>query len=162
MIAETISLGILSLPRAISAVGIVPGVLLILGLGLVATYTGYVLFQLKMAHPHITTFADATALVMGRLGRWIGEVTQALILIFIMAAHVLTFSVMMNTLTEHGLCTIVWTVIGAAVSFLVACPRTLKANSYYSIFCETFVHITNWTSADTRGQRASRSRRRPS
>lgn len=40
MIAETISLGILSLPSVLATVGMVPGVLLIAGLGAIATYTG--------------------------------------------------------------------------------------------------------------------------
>lgn len=40
MIAETIALGILSLPSALATLGMVPGVILIVGLGLIATYTG--------------------------------------------------------------------------------------------------------------------------
>lgn len=51
MIAETISLGILSLPSALATVGFVPGVIFILGLGLIATYTGYVMWQVKMKYP---------------------------------------------------------------------------------------------------------------
>lgn len=70
MIAETISLGILSLPSVLAAVGIVPyvqirndphaltdgassGVILIVGLGIIATYTGYVIGQFKLAYPHV-------------------------------------------------------------------------------------------------------------
>lgn len=52
MIAETISLGILSLPSVLAAIGIVPGVILIAGLGILATYTGYTIHQFKMAYPH--------------------------------------------------------------------------------------------------------------
>ena len=71
MIAETISLGILSLPSALAAIGIVPyvhppngrrsqrltvlssGVILIIGLGIIATYTGYVIGQFKLAYPQV-------------------------------------------------------------------------------------------------------------
>jgi amino acid permease len=42
MIAETISLGILSLPSVLARIGLVPGLILIVGLGIVATYTGWV------------------------------------------------------------------------------------------------------------------------
>ena len=45
MIAETVSLGILSLPSVLATIGFVPGIVLIIGLGLLATYTGYVLGQ---------------------------------------------------------------------------------------------------------------------
>ena len=53
LIAETISLGILSLPSVLATVGMAPGVILIAGLGIIATYTGYVFWQFKMAYPHV-------------------------------------------------------------------------------------------------------------
>lgn len=59
MIAETISLGILSLPSVLATVGIVGGLITLIGLGLIATYTGYVLGQFKLAYPHVHNMADA-------------------------------------------------------------------------------------------------------
>jgi len=53
MIAETVSLGILSLPAVLAGVGIVAGLILIAGLGVMATYTGYTIWQFKMAYPHV-------------------------------------------------------------------------------------------------------------
>jgi amino acid permease len=53
MIAETISLGILSLPSVLATVGLVPGFLLILGLGVIATYSGYVIGQFKERYPWV-------------------------------------------------------------------------------------------------------------
>lgn len=50
MTAETVSIGILSLPSVLATVGIVPGVLLIAGLGGVATYTGYTIWQFKLEY----------------------------------------------------------------------------------------------------------------
>lgn len=136
MIAETISLGILSLPHVSSTVGLVPGVLLILILGLIATYTGYVVYQFKMEYPQTLTIADGLKIQFGRPGRWIAEVSQDLELIFIMAAHIVIFSVCFNVLTDHALCTTLWMAIAAAVSFLVSLPRTMKGNRYFSMFCE--------------------------
>jgi amino acid permease len=54
LIAETVSLGILSLPSVLATIGMVPGVILIAGLGLLATYTGYVFWQFKMEHPYVS------------------------------------------------------------------------------------------------------------
>lgn len=51
MIAETVSLGILSLPSALATLGFVPGMILILGLGLLATYTGYMIGSFKLHYP---------------------------------------------------------------------------------------------------------------
>jgi amino acid permease len=53
MIAETISLGILSLPSVLAAIGLVPGIILIAGLGILATYTGYVIGQFKLKYPYV-------------------------------------------------------------------------------------------------------------
>ncbi|KAI7457208.1 hypothetical protein KC351_g18770, partial [Hortaea werneckii] len=50
MIAETVSLGILSLPSALATLGYIPGILLILTLGLLSWYTGHIIYQLKMQH----------------------------------------------------------------------------------------------------------------
>ena len=111
MIAETIALGILSLPSALATLGLVPGVVLIIDLGLLATYTGYTFGQFKLAYPHVHNMADAGEVIAGPIGREIFGIAQMIFLIFLMGCHVLTFSIMMNTLTEHGTCTIVFTII---------------------------------------------------
>jgi amino acid permease len=53
MVAETISLGVLSLPAALSVLGIIPGLILIVFLGILASYTGYVIGQFKIRYPHV-------------------------------------------------------------------------------------------------------------
>ena len=60
MIAETISLGILSLPSVLARLGLVPALILIVGLGALATYTGYVLGQFKAAYPHAVSYTHLT------------------------------------------------------------------------------------------------------
>ena len=47
MIAESVSLGVLSLPATLAAIGLVPAVILIVGLGLIALYTGYTIGQFR-------------------------------------------------------------------------------------------------------------------
>ncbi|KAI7298161.1 hypothetical protein KC315_g18164, partial [Hortaea werneckii] len=106
MIAETVSLGILSLPSALATLGYVPGILLILTLGLLSWYTGTIIYRLKIQHfDSIHSYADIFALWLGKPGRCFGEVATNLMLVFIVAAHIVTFSVMMNVLTEGGMCT---------------------------------------------------------
>ncbi|KAJ5896233.1 Amino acid transporter transmembrane [Penicillium subrubescens] len=78
MVAETISLGILSLPAAIASLGLIPGLIVLIGLGVLA-YAGEIL--------------------IGRFGRELFGTGQLLFLIFIMASHILTFTVALNTIT---------------------------------------------------------------
>ena len=133
MIAETISLGILSLPSVLAAVGIVPGIILIAGLGILATYTGFVLGQFKLAYPHVHNMADAGEILAGPIGREVFGAAQVLFLVFIMGSHILTFSIMLNTISNHGTCTIVFGVVGLIVSVIFSMPRTLLKVSYLSI-----------------------------
>ncbi|KAI4210886.1 MAG: hypothetical protein LQ351_006290 [Letrouitia transgressa] len=139
MIAETISLGILSLPSVLATVGMVPGLILILGLGVLAGYTGFVIGQFKLAHPHVHNMADAGEVMMGPWGRELFGLAQMLFLVFAMASHILTFSIMMNTVTSHGTCSIVFGFAGFLVSLLCTLPRTLLKVSHLAI--ASFVSI---------------------
>ncbi|KXL51577.1 MAG: hypothetical protein FE78DRAFT_135546, partial [Acidomyces sp. 'richmondensis'] len=137
MVAETISLGILSLPAALSTMGIIPGVTLIVMLGIMAMYTGFVIGDFKLAYPHVENFADALQIVCGKygnVGRAFGWVFQETLLLFIIAAHILTFGVELNVLTNHASCTLAFTAIGAIVCFVFTLPRTFKGNRYISLF----------------------------
>ncbi|KAJ4363780.1 hypothetical protein N0V95_000974 [Ascochyta clinopodiicola] len=82
MIAETISLGILSLPSVLATIGFVPGIILIIAMGALATYTGYVLGQYKAAYPRVHNLADALEVMWGPFGREFGGAAQTIFLIF--------------------------------------------------------------------------------
>jgi hypothetical protein len=79
--------------------------------------------------------ADAGEILLGRFGREFLDFGQLALLIFMMASHLLTFSVTLNTITRHGTCTIVFGVVGLIVSFIGALPRTLGKVYYMSIAC---------------------------
>ncbi|KAH0017873.1 putative amino acid transporter, partial [Aureobasidium melanogenum] len=133
LIAETISLGILSLPAVVASMGFVPGCILIVFFGILTTYTGYVTYQVKIAFPGIHNFADAGLFFFGRWFKEVSEAAQIILLVFIMSAHILTFSIMLNVLTNHGTCTIVFTVIGMVVSMILCIPRTMKNVALMSV-----------------------------
>lgn len=107
-----------------------------MGIGLIATYTGYVIGQFKEKYPHVLSMADAGEVMMGRFGRELLGIGQLLFLIFLMSSHILTFSVALNVLTEHGTCTIVFGVVGLIVSLVLSLPRTLNNVSWFSIVCK--------------------------
>lgn len=85
--------------------------------------------------------ADAGEVLFGRInlarfGREFMGTAQLLFLVFIMGSHILTFTVMMNTLTNYGTCSIVFGVVGLVISFVFALPRTLRKVSWFSIACK--------------------------
>ncbi|KAJ6150337.1 Amino acid transporter transmembrane [Penicillium samsonianum] len=139
MIAESVSLGVLSLPKTLAQLGLAPALILIIGLGILATYTGYTIHQFRARYPHIQNLADAGEVLFGAFGRELFGLGQLLFSIFIMGSHILTFSVMMNTVTEHGTCTMVFTAVGFLICFVCSLPRTMKNMTYIS--CMSFASI---------------------
>lgn len=154
MIAENVSVGILSLPSAVATLGMVPYVLIleyipfpsltmfisaaimILFISALSWYTGYAIGQFKLRHPHIHSMGDAGELLMGRVGREVLGIGQLLLLIFLMASNILTFNILMNVLTDHGTCTLVFGVVGLVICFLGALPRTMEKVYWMSVICE--------------------------
>lgn len=99
----------------------------------ISWYTGYTMGQFKQRYPQVHSMGDAGELLLGPIGREIFFVGQLLFIIFLMASHILTFSVLFNTITNHGTCTIVFGVVGLIVSCLAALPRTAEKVFWMSI-----------------------------
>lgn len=102
----------------------------------VAWYTGHILGRVKLRYPQIHSMSDAGGIFFGRFARQFLSVGQLIFLIFLMASHVLTFSVLMNELTDHGACTIGFSVVGLVVSFLGSMPRRMEKVYWISVICK--------------------------
>ncbi|KAK3319003.1 transmembrane amino acid transporter protein-domain-containing protein [Apodospora peruviana] len=122
LIVTAIALGSLGLPSAFATLGMVAGVILTVGLGLVAMYTSYVVGQMKIKYPEITHFADVGRLMFGRVGYEILGAMFVLQLIFTTGSHVLTGKIMWENITESGICAIVFGVVSAIILFIIAIP----------------------------------------
>ncbi|PKY08609.1 putative amino acid transporter [Aspergillus campestris IBT 28561] len=139
MIAENVSIGILSLPSAVATLGMGPAAVMIVFISALSWYTGYVIGQFKLRHPEIHSMGDAGELLMGRFGRELLGLGQLLLLIFLMASNILMFSILMNVLTDHGTCSLVFGVVGLVICFLGALPRTM--DKVYWMSCASFASI---------------------
>lgn len=149
MIAETVSLGILSLPSTLATIGLIPGVIILIGLGFLATYSGYVIGQFKARFPWVHNFADAFEILFEplgykRFGRELGGAFQVIFLIFAMASHIVTWNICMRTLSNHATCNLVWGVIALFLFWFLDLPRTLRNVSYFSVACKCCMssHVT--------------------
>ncbi|KAB8260955.1 transmembrane amino acid transporter protein-domain-containing protein [Aspergillus pseudonomiae] len=87
----------------------------------------------RWRYPHIQSMADAGEVLLGKFGREFLGTGQLLLIIFIMASHILTFTVAMNSITDHGTCSIVFGVVGLVISYVLCLPRTSAKVSYLSI-----------------------------
>ena len=102
---------------------------------MLATYTGYVIGQFKWRFPHVHSMADAGEILLGPIGREVFGTGQFLLIVFVSASHILTFTVAMNSITDHGTCSIVFGVVGLVLSFFLCLPRRLANVSWLSLVC---------------------------
>ncbi|PWY67488.1 hypothetical protein BO83DRAFT_401180 [Aspergillus eucalypticola CBS 122712] len=111
MIAETISLGILTLPKVLAILGLFPYVeiAVIIGVGVLTTYTGLVIGEFKRRYAQTHSMADAGSIL-----------------------HILTFSIMVSVLTGYSGCTVLFSVAGGLLSIVFTIPRRLESLSFLS------------------------------
>ncbi|KAF7897765.1 uncharacterized protein EAF01_008731 [Botrytis porri] len=138
MIAETISLGILALPSVLSTIGLIPGMILIILMGILAWYSGLLIHRFRTAYPTIISWADACSILLTpfgipNVGREIAGMAQILFLLFLMASHILTWIICLDTLTGGKVCNIVWGVVGMGIFWILDLPRTCRGLSWLSI-----------------------------
>ncbi|KAJ4318993.1 hypothetical protein N0V94_004130 [Neodidymelliopsis sp. IMI 364377] len=125
LIVEAIALGSLSIPSAFATLGMVAGVIMCVGLGLVAIYTSYVVGQVKMRYPHVNHYSDAVQLIWGRFGYELTGVMFALFLILLVGSHALTGTIaFINIVDDYTICALVWSVISLIILLLLALPPT--------------------------------------
>ncbi|EKM55232.1 uncharacterized protein PHACADRAFT_255698 [Phanerochaete carnosa HHB-10118-sp] len=133
MLAETVSLGILSIPSAFASLGMVAGVILVLFLGTLATATGYVIGQFKLRYPHVHNMADAGYILAGPIGREVLGAAQVIFMTFVCGSHVLTGLIAFDTITAGASCSVLWAGVSAIICLVLTIPRTLNGISYLSV-----------------------------
>ncbi|KAJ6785859.1 hypothetical protein PWT90_09888 [Aphanocladium album] len=133
MIAEIVSNGMLSLPSAFAWVGMVPGIIIIIFLGVFATYTSWLLVKFKLRHPEVHTMADAGYIMFGPIGREIMAFGTFAFAIFATGGQLLAGQIALSTLSDGKLCNLVYTGIFTVASLLLSLPRTFHGLGYVSI-----------------------------
>ncbi|RMD44775.1 hypothetical protein DV735_g367, partial [Chaetothyriales sp. CBS 134920] len=149
MVAETISLGILTLPRAVADLGLVAGIIILVGMGLMATYTGHLIGQFALLHRGVQSMTEAGQIILGKFGRLICFWGANGFIIFIMGSHLLVFRKMLDALTDNRYCGMAWTALAFAISFILCMPRQcrkmflLSTASFVSICATVAIVITD-------------------
>ena len=113
------------MPSAFASLGMVAGVIVTVGIGLIAIYTSYIVGQVRLKYPHIQHYADAVSLIWGRFGYELTSVMFVLFLVLITGSHVLTGTIAwIRIVDEPGLCALIWGVISAILLYCLALPPT--------------------------------------
>ncbi|KAM0558176.1 hypothetical protein ACHAPJ_004860 [Fusarium lateritium] len=69
MMKAQIGLGILSIPSAFHVLGIIPGIICLLAIAVITTWSDYIIGTFKLNHPEVYGIDDAAGLLFGRVGR---------------------------------------------------------------------------------------------
>ncbi|KAI6857863.1 amino acid transporter [Hortaea werneckii] len=125
MMKTEIGLGVLSIPDAFDSLGIVPGVIILIAISVITTWSAYVAGKFKLNHPETYGVADAGELMFGVAGREGFAIAFCLLWIFVAGSAMLSVSISLNAMSTHGACTAIFVAVAAIGGFLVASIRTL-------------------------------------
>lgn len=133
MIAEIVSNGMLSLPYSLATVGMVPGLVIIVFLGVFATYTSWLLVDFKLRHPEVHTMGDAGFIMFGPIGREVLSFGTLCFAIFACGGQLLAGQVALAALSNNKLCLMLYTGIFAVPTLLCSLPRTFHGLGWISV-----------------------------
>lgn len=69
MMKTQFGLGVLSIPHVLDSLGIIPGLICLLAIAIITTWSNYVIGTFKLKHPEVYAIDDAGELMFGRIGR---------------------------------------------------------------------------------------------
>jgi len=70
MMKTQIGLGVLSIPSALDTLGYIPGIISILAIAAITTWSDYMVGAFKLRHPAVYGIDDTGALMFGTFGRY--------------------------------------------------------------------------------------------
>jgi len=130
MFTEYIVIAILSFPSSYAVLGMAGGVIATILIGLSVLYTSHVLWRYCLRHPESTDICDLGSRLFPDRFRKVAWVVISIAFLlnnlFIMGLHVLSGAVALNTLSDGGLCTVVWCVIMTVAMVVLSIPRELN------------------------------------
>ncbi|KAF4969162.1 hypothetical protein FSARC_3538 [Fusarium sarcochroum] len=125
MMKTQIGLGVLSIPAVFDVLGIVPGVICLIVIAGITTWSDYMVGVFKRNHPQVYSIDDAGFLIFGKIGREIFGVAFCLYWIFVAGSGMLGLSIGLNAVSLHGTCTAVFVAVAAICGCCLASVRTL-------------------------------------
>jgi Transmembrane amino acid transporter protein len=114
-----------------SVLGLVPGLILTVVVAGLVLYTSLVVWEFCIRHPEVRDVCDIGQMLFWnqRWAFWFTAVMFILNNTFIQGLHCLVGAKYLNTVTNHGMCTVGFSAIMAVISWICSLPRTFDALS---------------------------------
>ncbi|OAP64711.1 hypothetical protein AYL99_00683 [Fonsecaea erecta] len=130
MMKTQIGLGVLSIPAVFDVLGLVPGVICLIVIAVITTWSDYMVGVFKLRHRSVYSLDDVGQLLFGRIGREIFGVAFVLYWIFVAGAGMLGISIALNAVSTHAACTAVFVAVAAIIGFCLSSIQTLGKISW--------------------------------
>ncbi|OQE39985.1 hypothetical protein PENCOP_c006G05007 [Penicillium coprophilum] len=143
-----IGLGALSLPSTFHVLGFFPGILCFIILAIITSVAGYVSGNSRQYYPHMHSIGDAAELLFGKGAREFVGLIYYIYLALVAGAGMLTTSVALNALSDHGACTIIFLAIACSSAFIFGTSfRSLEKVAWISWIGVAGIVLAIWTTA---------------
>lgn len=133
---DQVCLAIMAQTWSLSVLGWVPGIITMVSAGVLFWITSITMHQYIMKYPQIKDICDFGYYAFGH-SKIAYEFTGFMLLtnnILLIGFHVLTAAKVINTLSDHSQCTVVFSIIGMLMGIVGSIPRTLRHVSFMSMF----------------------------
>ncbi|CAO2652644.1 Nn.00g009270.m01.CDS01 [Neocucurbitaria sp. VM-36] len=130
MLKTQIGLGVLSIPQVFDTLGLIPGVICLLVIGTMTSWSNYIVGVFKLHHPDVYGIDDVGRRLFGRVGYEVFGIAFALYWIFVAGSGILGISIGLNALSSHGTCTAVFVAVAAIIGFSLGSIQTLGRISW--------------------------------
>ncbi len=113
------------MPSAFASLGMVAGVIMTVGIGIIAMYASYTVGQVKLKFNHVQHYADAVALMWGKFGYELTSVMFVLFLVLVTGSHALTGTIAwIHIVDKPDFCALAWGITSALLLYCLALPPT--------------------------------------
>ncbi|KAJ3505167.1 hypothetical protein NM208_g16233 [Fusarium decemcellulare] len=130
MMKTQIGLGVLSMPVVFDTLGIVPGIIMLLVIAGITTWSDFMVGVFKLRHRHVYGIDDVGQMLFGRIGYEIFGAMYALFFTFVSGSAMLSISIALNALSTHAVCTAVFVAVAAIATFMFSSIQTLGRISW--------------------------------
>ncbi|KAJ5337551.1 amino acid transporter [Penicillium brevicompactum] len=130
LIKTQIGLGVLSMPKVFDTLGIIPGIVLLIVIAGMTTWSNWMIGVFKIRHPSVYGIDDVGRMLFGRFGFELFGAAYTLYWIFTGGSALLSISISFNALTDHGTCTAVFVAVAAIIAFTFSSIQTLGRISW--------------------------------
>src|SRR5882757_7192682 len=141
-----VCLGVLSIPAIFDKLGLTPGIICLLAIAIITTWSDYIVGTFKLRHRAVYSIDDAGELIFGRIGR---EVLGAAFCLWkcclrikqlfltshrldlVAGSGMLGISIGLNAVSTHGACTAVFILVAAIAGFVIVSGTFLMVGGTY-------------------------------